>query len=618
MTPLVRRVSLAIVAALTVTVVGVTSAQEQTAPTPQELKEAIDTIKDVYESYYKDAETDTKAKKALARKLFEGAPKRKTSVMRYASYEEARRLAASAGDAKTALDALTILSTQFKGTPASLADETLKVLGDTNFTPESVIGLLTLATEGANAALEREDYAGAVTLAKLLVTAAKKSEDPDQLADAKKLLHKVETLKTAVDTIKTKPGDPDANEALGQYWTFTRGRWELGLKYLAKGTNKELAEAAAKDVANPKTAKERTAVADAWYKLAKNAKGTEQRSMIDRAWHWYSAAIAVAAGDEDFKPSERIKEIEKKYPELFDQTLTGHTGAVANVAVSPDGKTLVSVGNDNTVRLWNVATGKLLKTLEGHTAWVGSVVITPDSNSVITAGGDNIIRVWDLKTQKEVKKLEGHTVAIRGLALTAGGKTLISGASDKTCRAWDLATGKEIKRYGDEKASVESVAVTPDGKYVLAGNDVGVITVFNAKTGAVLSKYDKHEGTMVYTITTSSDGKTAYSGARDKDIHVWDVATGKEIRRLKGHTEQVYQLTFSHDGKHLASAGYDKTVRVWDVATGQQLKKFEGHTDGVQGVCFTPDGRFLFSASWDKTIRKWRLPAFRASAKKVD
>jgi WD40 repeat protein len=148
---------------------------------------------------------------------------------------------------------------------------------------------------------------------------------------------------------------------------------------------------------------------------------------------------------------------------------------------------------------------------------------------------------------------------------------------------------------------------------------MGVITVYDAKTGAVKSKYDKHDGTMVYTIVTSADGKTAYSGARDKDIHVWEVATGKEIRRLKGHTEQVYQLALSNDGKSLASASYDKSVRVWDLASNKEVKKFEGHTDGVQGCCFTPDARYVFSASWDKTIRKWRLPAFSTSAaKKVD
>src|SRR5439155_26223252 len=109
-----------------------------------------------------------------------------------------------------------------------------------------------------------------------------------------------------------------------------------GLKYLAKASSKELSAAATRDLAGPKTAKDRTAVADAWYKLAREYKGAEHRRLIDRAWEWYSAALAVATGDDDLKPGERVKEIEKRYPELFDQTLTGHTGAAAGVVVTPD------------------------------------------------------------------------------------------------------------------------------------------------------------------------------------------------------------------------------------------------------------------------------------------
>ena len=149
MTVLVRRVRLAVVAAFAVTLVGVATAQQQTAPSPSELKEAVETLKDVYETDYKAAETDAKAKKMLARKLFEGAPKRKTAAMQYASYDEARRLAAGGGDAKLALDALTILTTKFKGTPPELAGDTLKLLGDADLTPEAAAGLLALAAEGA-------------------------------------------------------------------------------------------------------------------------------------------------------------------------------------------------------------------------------------------------------------------------------------------------------------------------------------------------------------------------------------------------------------------------------------------------------------------------------------
>ncbi|VTR91957.1 wd-40 repeat protein : WD-repeat protein (Fragment) OS=Gemmata sp. Wa1-1 PE=4 SV=1: WD40: WD40: WD40: WD40: WD40 [Gemmata massiliana] len=594
-----------------------TAASEPDLPTPKDVKESVDALRDAYEKHYKAAEMDAKAKKDLAKKLYTEAPKRKTPAMQYASYDEARQLAAVSGDVRLTLDALVALSTKFPGVDQNLAPDTIKLLGDAALASTEDTGLIALTTEAASSAFEREDFTTTVVLGKLLATAAKKAEDPDATLEARRLLREAEALTAAQGAIKAKPNDPAASETLGRYQAFTRGRWDVGLKYLEKAARKELAAAATLDLANPKTSKDRAAVGEAWYKLAQEFRGLEQRRVIDRAWEWYSAAIAVAANDEELKASnERVKDIEKNYPALFNLSFQGHTGAVATAAATLDGKTLVTVSNDNSVRVWDTRTGKCLKVLEGHTGWVGSVVLTPDSAQAVTAGGDNIIRVWDLKSGKETAQIKGHTVAIRGLALTADGKTLISGASDKTCRAWDLKTGKEVKRYGDGKESVESVAVSQDGKFVLAGNDAGVITVYDGKTGDVVSKYDRHDGMMVYTIVVSADGKTALSGARGKDVHVWEVATGKEQRRFKGHTEQVYQIALSPDNKLVASASYDKTVRIWDFDSGKELKKLEGHADGVQGVCFAPDGRSVYSASWDKSARKWRLPLLSAGANK--
>ncbi|HEV3435961.1 MAG TPA: WD40 repeat domain-containing protein, partial [Gemmata sp.] len=561
-----------------------------------------------FDKDYALAEKDSKGKKALAQKLFDGAPKRKTAAMVFACYEEARRLASAGGDVKLSLAAVSTLNKRFPSLPRSLLQDTLKQLAATEVSVADAPPLAQLAREESDLALDREDYDGALDLIGVAVVAAKKAEDPDLAIEMREYRSRLETLQKAIILLKTKPNDPTANTTLGTYWTFDRKRWETGLKYLAKGSDKTLAEAATMDLAIPKTANERTALADLWYKLYRDAKGDRKIMFVERAWEWYSAAIAVATGDDDLKPTERAKEIEKAFPNLFDQVFNGHTEAVAGIAITPDGKTLVSVGNDNAVRVWDVAAGKLLKTLEGHTSWVGSVVITPDGAKAITAGGDRSIRVWDLKTGRQSDILEGHVLAIRGLAISADGRYLVSGSSDKTCRLWDLSTNKEIKKFGDGKESIESVAITPDGNRILAGNESGMITVYDAKSGSVVSKFDKHGVSIVYAITVTKDGKTAISGARDKEIQVWEVATGKPLKTLSGHTEQVYQVILSLDEKQVLSVSYDKTIRIWDLATGKEVKRFEGHTDGVQGVCYSPNGRTIFSASWDKTIRKWRVP----------
>jgi WD40 repeat protein len=544
--------------------------------------------------------------------------------MVFACLEEARLLAASVGDVKLSMAAVNAMNQRFVNIPRSLFSDTLKQLASAEISASDAPPLAQLAKEEAVAALDREDYDAAVDLMGVAVTATRKADDPDLALEMRDFRGRLEVFRKAVSALKTKPDDVAANTALGTYWVFERKKWDVGLKYLARGAVKDLADAAGKDLAKPKTAKERTALADLWYKLARDAVAERKALFVERAWEWYSAAIVVAEGDEDLKPTERAREIEKAYPNLFDQVFSGHTGAVAGVAITPDGKTLVSIGNDNAVRVWDVAAGKLVKSLEGHTSWVGSLLVTPDGTKAITAGGDYIIRVWDLKNGRQSDVLEGHSQSVRGLAISADGRYLVSGGGDKTCRLWDLSTRKEIKKFGDGKEAVESVAITPDGSRVLAGNEYGTIAVYDAKNGNLVSKFDKHGVAVVYAITVTKDGKTAISGARDKEIQVWEVATGKLIKTLSGHTEQVYQVVLSADEKQLLSASYDKTIRIWDLGSGKELKKYEGHSEGVQGVCYSPDGRMIFSASWDKTVRRWRVPPMlsgstaQGSTKKVD
>jgi WD40 repeat protein len=615
MTPIIRRVGLVLVVAFAlVRGAGAEPPKPVAVPPADDIKGAVETLKDVFEKDYALAETSAEGKLALARKLFGLAPQRKTAGMIFACHDEARRLAARAGDAKTALAAAEAIHARFTGVPATLMAETFVLLGKSDLKAEGAEALAPLARAAAAAALDREDYAAAAELAGVAQEAAKKAGDPDLALELRGFRARIDALGKAAATLGTKPDDPEANGVLGSYWVFDRGNWSAGLKHLAKGQDKALAEAAARDLAAPKTAKERTARGDVWHKLSKTAEGDRRRLLAERAWEWYSAAVAVATGDDDLKPGERAREIEQVYPALFNRTMEGHTAAVAAVAVTPDGKTVVSVGNDGAVLVWDAATGALRKSLDGHTGWVGSVVISPDGTRAYTAGGENsagggnVIRVWDLTALRAAGTLEGHGVAVRGLALTADGKLLVSGGGDKTVKLWDLAAGKVVRKYGPETHSVESVAVSADGSRVLAGTDNGVVTAFDAKTGEVVSKFDRHGGTIVYAVAVTRDGKTAVSGARDKAIRVWDVATGKELRVLAGHTEQVYQVALSADEKQLLSASFDKTVRIWDFAGGKELKRFEGHAEGVQGACYGPDGRTVFSAGWDKTVRKWRVP----------
>src|SRR4051794_1119524 len=112
---------------------------------------------------------------------------------------------------------------------------------------------------------------------------------------------------------------------------------------------------------------------------------------------------------------------------------------------------------------------------------------------------------------------------------------------------------------------------------------------------------------LISCLAFSPDGKTlasvsGYGG--DKDIRLWDVTTGKELPRLKGHTHEVWSVAYSPDGKTLASASRDRTVKLWNMPTGKERATLKGHTDWVTSVAFSPDGKTLASTG-TKELKLW-------------
>ncbi|MEH2441116.1 nSTAND1 domain-containing NTPase [Nostoc sp.] len=294
------------------------------------------------------------------------------------------------------------------------------------------------------------------------------------------------------------------------------------------------------------------------------------------------------------------------FPGRERNRLQGHDGFVRSVSFSADGKTLASGSDDNTIKLWNLETGKEIRTLKGHNSSVSSVSFSPDGKTLASGSYDKTIKLWNLETGKEIRTLKGHNSFVFSVSFSADGKTLASGSYDKTIKLWNLETGKEIRTLKGHDSYVFSVSFSADGKTLASGSYDKTIKLWNLETGKEIRTLKGHDG-IVYSVSFSADGKTLASGSVDKTIKLWNLETGKEIRTLRGHDGFVYSVSFSADGKTLASGSEDKTSKLWNLETGKEIRTLKGHDIPVLSVSFSADGKTLASGSEDKTIKLWNL-----------
>ena len=301
----------------------------------------------------------------------------------------------------------------------------------------------------------------------------------------------------------------------------------------------------------------------------------------------------------------------------------GHKGTVFALAVTPDGKRIVSGSGDNTIRVWDLETGAAIgKPIEGHESAVNAVAVTPDGKRIVSGSADNTIRVWDLETGAAIgKPIEGHERAVNAVTVTPDGKRIVSGSYDSTIRVWNLETGAAIgKPIEGHKKLVSSIVVTPNGKHIVSGSYDSTIRVWDMETGAAIGTPFEGHKSWVYAVAVTPDGKRIVSGSKDRTIRVWDLKTGALLGiPNRRHKNWVYAVAVTPNGERIVSASWGGTMRVSDLATGVAIgKPIEGHESVVNAIAVTPDGKRIVSGSRDHTIRVWDLETGAAIGKPIE
>ncbi len=194
--------------------------------------------------------------------------------------------------------------------------------------------------------------------------------------------------------------------------------------------------------------------------------------------------------------------------EKVERQFVGHSGLGVGFAVSPDGKRLLSWGDDRTVRLWDVTTGSELRKLQGHTD-KASGVFSPDGKQILTFSPDQTLRLWDVETGKELKKLVGHIGTCTG-CFSPDGKQVLSYGSDGTLRLWDLGTGKELREFTGQTKRMQNAGFVADGWFVVGSSEDKKLRLWDTASGKLVRVIDPGVfGKDAGPITPSPDGRLA-------------------------------------------------------------------------------------------------------------
>ncbi len=285
---------------------------------------------------------------------------------------------------------------------------------------------------------------------------------------------------------------------------------------------------------------------------------------------------------------------------------------VMAVAVSPNGKYIVSGSSDGTARLFDAASRNLIRSWPAHADEVRSMAFSPDSLLVASGSKDKAVKLWNVSDGRLVRTLIGHTERVLSIAFSPDGRHLVSSSADRTIRVWDLTSNRPAAEIATP--DISETTLSRDGHTILALRQIDkALLLWDAKSGAKLGTIssDTTEVSPLQprsALAASQDGTFAIGPADSGSaIAVWNVPR-RQVERIVPvfRDATILALAISPDGNRVAVGGAASgDIAIWDPRRGRFLVSLSGHKQGVRSLAWTPDGMTLVSASTDGTVRVW-------------
>jgi WD40 repeat protein len=289
-------------------------------------------------------------------------------------------------------------------------------------------------------------------------------------------------------------------------------------------------------------------------------------------------------------PADQLVRVKNSQTGQTLRTFAGHTtSTIQDVGFSPDGRYVISGGNEVFTRLWNRTNAQQVATFAGHGAGTVVARFSPDGTQILTTYGPPLFsaRLWNIQSGLVEREFLGHTSWLSAAVFSPDGRRLATCASDGTARLWETATGTQVRLLSSPGSLLSSVAVSSDGLVLASGSSEGVVQLWNTADGNLMRSLALDAGQVVSLAFSPATGELLVAWA-DGVLRTFDPTTGE--LKLGSLIPQGFlaDAVFSPDGRFILDAeGFPSfTARLWDARTGEELRVFAGHAGEVHSVAF--------------------------------